>query len=71
MSKKTIAAALAAAMAMGALSIPAAEAGHRHHKNWHFKHWYYTPYYFGHQEPTCGKWFYSRKYQKWVCKWWY
>lgn len=66
MSKTSITAALAAALAVGALAAPAAQAHGKHHHHF-FKPYYDTGYY----KPVCGKWFWSRRYDRWVCAWWY
>ncbi|MGE5509872.1 MAG: hypothetical protein ACM31O_01320 [Bacteroidota bacterium] len=66
MSKTSIAAAVAAALAFGALAAPAAEAHGKHHR-FFFKPYHYSYVY----KPVCGKWFWSRRYDRWVCAWYY
>jgi len=69
MLKTSVAAALAAAVALGAFAAPAAQAHgkfFKHHK-FFFKPYYHNHYY----KPVCGKWVWSRRYDRWVCTWWY
>lgn len=64
---KTIAMALAGALAMGVLAAPAAEAGGKHKHRFIFK-----PYHHFHTfAPICGKWVWSHKRDRFVCVWWY
>ena len=61
---KTIAMAVAGALAMGVLAAPSAEAGHKHR-------FFFKPYHFHTFAPVCGKWVWSHRRHRFVCVWWY
>lgn len=69
MTTKTIAAALAGALALGVLAVPVAQAKGKHHHHHH--HRFFKSYYFQSYEPICGKWIWSKRRDRFVCAWWY
>jgi len=67
MSMKSVAAVVAVAVSIAGLTAPAAQAKGKH---FHHRHFSFKPY-FNAYEPVCGKWAYSIRYGRYVCRWWY
>ena len=66
MPLKSLAAALAVAVSVAGLTAPAAQAKHFHHH----RHFFFKPYFHAY-EPVCGKWAWSMRSGRYVCRWWY
>lgn len=68
MSMKSVAAAVAVAVSIAGLTAPAAQAKGKH---FHHRHFFFKPYFHAYEPPVYGKWAYSVRYGRYVCRWWY
>ena len=68
MPLKSLAAALAVAVSVAGLTAPAAQAKGKHFH--HHRHFFFKPYFHAY-EPVCGKWAWSMRSGRYVCRWWY